>query len=86
MRLTEEERRVMTTVAEKFYNDVGFPALTGKTWDELELEEREMFIQGQKWLYAYYKLAFKKGYEKGIENSNKKIEELINEFPFTGGG
>lgn len=83
MKLTEDERRVMTTVAEKFYNDVGFPALTGKTWDALELKEREMFIQGQKWLYVYYKLAFSSGYEKGIDDSKEKIGELIDTFPLS---
>ena len=87
MNLTKAERQIMTEVAQKFYADLSFQTITNKSWEELDEEERETFIQGQKWLYGYYSLAFRKGYEKGVDASKTKLNELIsNHCVFIEGG
>ena len=87
MKLSEPERDVLGNVAEHFYTNLGFEVLNEKPWSSLTDEERKPFVEGQKWLYGYYRLAFQKGFNRGVQTSVERIKEIIKpKFPIAEGG
>lgn len=79
MILSDKERETFTKVAKIFYE-----TCFGKGFMSLVKEEREPFIQGQAWLYKFYRLAYQKGQQDALENIQltvkNKMEKVFGNY------